>query len=797
MRLIVFFMEDLKWERSILALFGNKNNPVFTVAISFLAGNLLLHQFSALPEWTTPLWLTAVVALIATRAPNITIKAIIWSGVGLLFTLHFAQERLAERLPERLAGVDIDIVGNVASIPQSREGDAVRFRFKVEQASYQNKSTAMPGLIRLSWYHNKGIQPKAGEQWQLRVRLKPPYGSLNPGGFDYEKWLFQEGIGATGYVRESIDNRRLERASPFGLSRLRTEIYNQLSQLIESDDERGVLIALALGERRDISPEQWSLFFNTGTNHLVAISGLHIGLVAGLVFLLMRWAWGWLPSRWGELIAAPRVAAIWAIAVAFLYAALAGFAIPTQRALLMLLIAFGATVLQRPVRPLQLLSFALLMVLLLDPFASLSVGFWLSFAAVALIFMGINKGEQSRLARYGKLQWLLFLGLAPLLILFFGRVSLVSPVANLIAVPWVSLWVVPLTLLSVVMLALSNTLAGMMLYLASSGMAGLTLFLGWLESVAEPLSIIPTSDWLLIPAAAGLGLILFYKGWQRSLGIVGLLPLVLISPPQLAEGEARFVLLDVGQGLAAVVETREHTLVFDTGARYRSGFNFGEAVILPYLRSRDLAHIDTLIVSHGDNDHVGGARSLYEQVEIRNVLTSVPEMLPWAERKSCVAGEKWLWNGVKFELLYPESLELPLSENDLSCVLKVSAQGQSLLLTGDIEEGAEQFIAEKYGAQLHADILVAPHHGSKTSSSQAFVDLVAPEWVIYPVGYRNRYHFPHQSVTNRYRLLGAKALNSFSEGAISFTLCEKCSLIPQRFRQQERRYWHNMGYDQL
>jgi len=768
---------------------------MFTTALSFLAGNLFLHQMTQLPEWQVPLWLLFVLPLSVIYFRFLSFRIMFWAVVGVLFTLYFAQQRLSERLPRELAGVDIDIIGSVASIPQAREGDAIRFRFGVEQAQHHGEERALPPQIRLNWYHNRGEHPQAGERWQLRVRLKPPHGSLNPGGFDYERWLFQEGIGATGYVRQSKENRRLESVAPYTLSAIRTGIYNSLSNMIESAEERGVLIALALGERRDISPEQWNLFFNTGTNHLVAISGLHIGLVAGLIFLLVRWGWSWLPQWWSSTIAAPRIAALCAMLAALAYAALAGFSIPTQRALLMLLIAFGAVILQRPVRPVQLLSFALLMVLLLDPFASLSVGFWLSFAAVALIFAGIKREHGNRLIRYGKLQWLLFLGLAPLLILFFGRVSLIAPIANLVAVPWVSLWVVPLTLLSVVVLPISSGLAQLCLTLAGAGMVGLTTLLRWLDGLVEPLMLIPASDWLLIPAAAGLALLLFYRRWPRSLGLFGLLPMILISPASLGEGEARLTLLDVGQGLSVVVETRDHTLIFDTGASYQSGFNFGEAVIIPYLRRRGVERIDTLIVSHGDNDHIGGARSLSRKIEINRIISSVPEMIPWVETDECRAGEKWLWNGIEFEMLHPQSLDLALSENDLSCVLQVTTNDQSVLLTGDIEAEAEQMIIDRYGEQLRSDIVVAPHHGSKTSSSQPFVDFVSPQWVLFPAGYRNRYHFPHSSVVNRYRKSGSQLLNSFEEGAISFKLCEKCPLIPQRFRQQERRYWHNIEYD--
>ncbi|MDH3354481.1 MAG: DNA internalization-related competence protein ComEC/Rec2 [Chromatiales bacterium] len=520
-----------------------------------------------------------------------------------------------------------------------------------------------------------------------------------------------------------------------------------------------------------------------------------MGLVAGLIFMLVRWAWGWLPQYWSNTIAAPRVAALCAMIAALSYAALAGFSIPTQRALLMLLIAFGATILQRPVRPVQLFSFALIMVLLLDPFASLSVGFWLSFAAVALIFAGIHREPESWLVRYGKLQWLLFLGLAPLLILFFGRMSLIAPVANLIAVPWVSLWVVPLTLLSVITLPLSNGLAQLLLTLAGSGMAGLTYLLNELNHLVEPMTLTLANNWLLVPAAAGLALVLFYPRWPRVFGLFGILPAVLISLTPLEEGAARFTLLDVGQGLSAVVETRDHALVFDTGASYPSGFNYGEAVVIPYLRRRGKERVDTLIVSHGDNDHIGGAKSLYEQIVVSRIITSVPQMMRWARVESCHRGEAWSWNGVQFEILHPPSLELPLSENNLSCVLKVTANGQSVLLTGDIEAPAEQLMVNEYGERLRSNILVAPHHGSKTSSSQPFIDRVAPEWVVFPVGYRNRYHFPDASVVRRYRESGAKRVNSFSEGAITFNLCEKCPLIAQSFRQQERRYWHNIEYD--
>lgn len=375
--------------------------------------------------------------------------------------------------------------------------------------------------------------------------------------------------------------------------------------------------------------------------------------------------------------------------------------------------------------------------------------------------------------------------------------SLLAPVANLIAVPWVSLWVVPLTLLGVVLLPLSSGLAELVLYLASKGMSGLSALLTWLDGWIEPLAVVPANDWLLVPAAIGIAILLFYKRWQRSMGLFGLLPLVLINPAQLQHGEARFTLLDVGQGLAAVVETRDHTLIFDTGARYRSGFNFGDAVILPYLRYRGLEQVDTLVVSHGDNDHIGGAKSLYEQTKILKIMTSVPEMLPWGDEvegtdiNPCNSGEPWAWDGVRFEFIHPKSLDLPLSENNLSCVLRVATLDRSVLLTGDIESQAEKLIIDAHGAKLRADILVAPHHGSKTSSSQSFIERVSPEWVLFPVGYRNRYHFPHQTVVARYQKQGSQILRSDRAGAISFKLCEKCPLIPQRFRQQERRYWHN------
>ncbi len=761
-----------------------------TRMIAFLLGVVVLQLQSSLPP--TP-WLAVAVTLPLLAIPFHKRLALLLAALlaGYLWAIFMAQQRLADRLTPELEGQDVVVVGQVVSLPES-SSQRTRFVFEIEKLSYRGEQHAAPSRVRINWYQG-APELLPGQRWQLTVRLKRPRGMMNPGGFDYEQWLFQQGIRATGYVRASGDNRLLE--SPLiaiPVQRLRYELQQRLDEMLTDEAHAGIIQALAIGVRGGIDDEEWALLLATGTNHLMAISGLHIGLVAGLIYLLLLHLWRLCP-RCCLWLPAPRAAAIAAIIAAAIYAALAGFSVPTQRAMLMLILVMGALFWMRPVQPSRLLSLVLLLVILHDPLVVLSPGFWLSFGAVALILYGMRGRLNPGGAwwRWGRVQWLVAVGLSPLLLLLFGQAALVAPLANLIAVPWVGLLVVPLTLLGVLMLGVWEAGGIVLLQWAAWLMQ---LLWPLLELLAETLPALRqgAAPWwayaLALPAVLWL---LAPRGWPlRAAGVLPLLPLLLWQPPPMALGEARFTLLDVGQGLAAVVQTTNHVLVFDTGPKFRSGFNTGQAVVVPFLRAQGREVVDTLIISHGDNDHIGGARAVADALVVERVLTSVPGKMGWIGHEICRRGEQWLWDGVLFELLHPPQLAGRGRGNNDSCVLRVSAGGRSLLLTGDIEQEAERELLAANDSNLHAEILVAPHHGSKTSSSVAFIEAVMPRWVLLPLGYRNRYGFPHEVVSERYRQHGVIMLSSRDSGAISMLLGQEPP-VPVEYRKAARRYWHD------
>ncbi len=760
-----------------------------TGTIAFLLGVVLIQQLPTLPSLT---WLlTALfISFLLYRLHRPIALTLLSFLAGLLWATLFAQQRLGDALPAVLEGEEVVVEGVVASLPE-RSSHRLRFLFDIDKLNLNGERYPYPSRVRINWYTGA---PKLlpGQRWQLLLRLKRPHGMMNHGGFDYEQWLFQQGIRATGYVRSSAQNRKLDSAglgAPIEGARYR--LQQQLESTLAGEEFGGILRALAIGERAGINDQQWALLLATGTNHLMAISGLHIGLVAGLVYLLFLWLWR-RSARCCQWLAAPRAAALAAIVVAVLYAALAGFSVPTQRAMLMLSLVMGGVFWMCPIQPSRLLSLVLLMVVFHDPLVVLSPGFWLSFGAVALILYGmggrLNPGGVWW--RWGRVQWLVALGLSPLLLLLFGQAALVAPLANLIAVPLVGLLVVPLTLLGTLMLSLWTAGGEALLQLALGLVELLWPLLEFLADILPAMRQAAAPWWSYGIALPGVAWMLAPRGWPlRWVGVVPLLPLLLWHPEPLTQGTARFTLLDVGQGLAAVVETTNHLLIFDTGPRFRSGFNTGSAVLVPYLRQRGYESIDTLIISHGDNDHIGGAHAVTEAMGVGRILTSVPHKMGWVAHELCHRGEQWQWDGVKFELLHPERLVAQGRGNNDSCVLRVSAAGESLLLTGDIEQEAERELLAHYGEGLRSDILVVPHHGSKTSSSESFVAAVAPRWALLPLGYRNRYGFPHSRITERYRRHGVEMLSSSESGAISFTL-GRLEEGPGEYRKSGRRYWH-------
>lgn len=751
-------------------------------ALGLVLGMLLVQSLPVLP----PIWcwftLGVAVGLLARRR-HIFLSALLlgftWAGVQGAW-------RLADRLPAGGHRVEAVVEGWVVGIPSRMDGGE-RFDFRVSRM-LSPLGGSLPAKVRVSWFD--GMRPiKAGARWRLRLSLRPPRGMMNPGGFDYEQWLFAQGIGAVGYVRDDPGNQPID--GPFSplawLQAGRQDLYDRLGGVWLDSPVAGLLKALTMGEQDDISRKQWDVLRRTGTAHLIAISGSHIGLVAGLAFVLMLRVCAWLGiQRWS-----PPILAAWSgLLAAIFYSALADFAIPTQRALIMIAVAMGAVISRRHLRWMQVMALALIGVTLWDSLAVIAPGFWLSYGAVALIAYTVS-GRLRPLNRFWlpiRINWVTAVGLAPLLVLFFRQISLVSPIANLLAVPVLGVFLIPVCLLGALLLGVMPVVGQGLLGVAESVMRESWRALEWFSAwpyaqwtLAEP------PVWSVLLSVLGVIVLLAPRGIPaRWLGGILLLPALLYRPERPANGAFIFTLLDVGQGLSAVVETRERVLIFDAGPRFSPSFDMGSAVVEPYLRHRGISRIDALVISHGDNDHIGGARSLLGAFPVGELLTSVPERLAEFRSRTCAAGQQWEWDGVSFRVLGPSTMAS--NPNDNSCVLKVDGAGGSVLLTGDIEAVGETALVERFGDRLQSDILVAPHHGSKTSSSEAFLDRVSPRWALIPAGYLNRFGFPHASVLSRYRARGIPVMTT-GEGGALILLVDREPAEPHPYRTEHRHYW--------
>lgn len=762
-----------------------------TGTIAFLFGILLIFQFPDLPPvWLQ--WLVACISIICLFSANKGLRMTGFVLLGCFWAMFRGGLIHSDVLHPDLEGETLVAVGKVVSLPEYRDR-RVRFEFQVDELlSADGQSHTGPGKVRLSWYGApENIMP--GQLWRLTVRLKRPYGFSNPGGFDYEGWLFRHRIRATGYVPDKGDKQFSGEVQGQHINRLRYYLRAGVTNNIENPTFAGLITALGLGDRSLIQSEDRDILIRTGTNHLLAISGLHIGLVAGLFYLLARRLW----SCGGKLplyIAAPRVALWAAIIGATGYAVLAGLSIPTQRALIMVTVVMLGLFSHRRYAISQILCAALLLVLLLDPFVTLDVGFWLSFSAIAIIAYGMScRVDTDNLWwRWGRTQYLITIGLMPLLVLFFGQYPLTGFPANLIAIPWVSFIVIPLVLSGTVLMNLFAPAGQFCLQLAEKALGLLWPFLEWLAGMDHAVWLHASFPvWVLVMAVIGIMILLQPVGLPaRWVGAVWLLPMLFPLKQLPAENEAWFTLLDVGQGLSAVVQTRNHTLVYDTGAKFSEDFNTGSAVVVPYLRQAHIRHIDSLVISHGDNDHIGGAREVLAAFPQTPVLTSVPDKISHHSVTECHAGMSWQWNGVDFSVLHPAESDL-FKGNNRSCVLKVSAGKKSVLLTGDIERQVENQLVNKYGDELAAQILVAPHHGSKSSSTPAFINAISPETVLYPVGYRNRFRFPNQDIIERYEIRGISMYDTARHGAVIIKI-NQAGVSVNTHRQSARRFWHTV-----
>ncbi|HLY97151.1 MAG TPA: DNA internalization-related competence protein ComEC/Rec2, partial [Sideroxyarcus sp.] len=584
-------------------------------------------------------------------------------------------------------------------------------------------------------------------------RLKQPHGTSNPYNFDFESWALERDIRATGYVYAKGENRRLseQTSSPaYLVQRLREKVRTHFHKTLGDAPYAGVLTALAIGDQSGISQTEWQLFTRTGVNHLMSISGLHITMLAGLAFALAYWLWTrstrltlWFPAR--------KAAALAGLIAALFYTLASGFEVPAQRTLYMVTAFTVMMLFSRNVSPSQLLAAALMVVLLADPWAVLSPGFWLSFGAVALIFyVTANRLHKPHwLREYGKVQWAMMIGLIPPLLALFQQLSLVSPIANAFAIPLVSFVVVPLTLL--------GTLPPFewMLYVAHEAMVLCMFLLKLLDRLPYVVwAQHAPPAWTIFAGVGGALWLLAPRGFpMRWLGSILLLPMFLIVPDRPAEGSARLVVFDVGQGLAVAVQTRNHALLYDTGPDFSGDSDSGSRILLPALRGMGIAQLDMLVLTHDDIDHIGGTESVLQGLPVTNVVSSLPDSHPRlqlaAHNEACADGQTWEWDGVRFEMLHPamsRATNAMEHDNERSCVLRISAGPHSALLTADIEHLSEQRLLTQHRGELAATLLVVPHHGSMGSSSQAFVDAVHPRYAVFTSGYRNRFGHPKQEI---------------------------------------------------
>lgn len=780
--------------------------------LAFVFGVWVLQQAPHLPSlaWFAILPPLAGLAFVTHRQThflalhsNRVISLLLCAGLGYFWAAGLAHYRLADALLSNWESRDIQLIGVVSSLPQMH-ARGERFLFDVEQVVASEAS--VPRRVSITRYFagfreatpaQVKSQFHAGERWRLTVRMKRPHGSYNPHGLDFEAWALERNIRATGYIRNSPENIRLAAlvyAPGYLVERLRERVRERFQAVLGGMRNGAVLQALAIGDDDAITDEDWQTFRRTGVVHLMSISGLHVTMLAGLAFALVFAFW----RRFEFLLLrlpARKAAALAGLVVAVCYALVAGFAVPTQRTLYMLAVVAAALWYGRTVSMSLVLCWALLVVVLVDPWSVLAPGFWLSFGAVALLaYAGGN-----RLVRPGWLreaahaQWVIALGLTPLLLALFQQVSVISPLANAFAIPVISLLVTPLTLLGAIV-----PLDGILL-LAH-------MVMSWCMQVLQFCADFPLAvwqqhalpAWSIVLALAGVLWMLLPRGFPlRWMGVGALAPLFMLSPDRPQQGEMRVSVLDVGQGLAVVVQTARHTLLYDTGPRYSETADSGTQVILPYLRGVGVGQLDGLVITHDDLDHTGGAASMMRELPVAWQLSSMPGnhalsgMLK--PHHTCSAGQSWTWDGIRFDMLHPSKSSYAvakLKDNNRSCVLKVTSEYGSLLLTGDIERASEMDLLQRDADALRADMLVVPHHGSKTSSLPQFVAQVAPRAAVFAVGYRNRFGHPKPDVVERYRDSGSTLYRSDQHGAVLADFAAVEGLRVRAWRQLAPRYWH-------
>ncbi len=753
--------------------------------ISFVMANLLVTRLPLLPE-VAPFWFILPVALYGLSQK--CSRPVSAGGLGLLFALVSGGERLDAWPPDDITDEKLSVIGQVVSLPSMSQGIA-QFRFRIDSIEHPTKS--WQGLAAISWYRAP-VQVAPGGYYRLTIKLSRPGGTLNPGLFDYEGWSFAQGIIARGYL--SGDEGLILREGPPGLAhihRLRSWIRHLMEQGLEGSPVKGLLIALTIGETRQISPEAWSSLTKTGTNHLLIISGLHVGLVAAMIYRLLT-----------VLSVNARISSLVTLILVICYGAIAGFGLPVQRALIMTSVLLLSIYLDRKLPIILLFGLSLLGVVLLQPFAALSAGFWLSFGAVfSLIFAFTGRREVTKMeCRYRKLlvaaiktQWVISLAMFPLLLLLVFQVSLIAFVVNILAIPLVSLTVIPFLLLFVFFSPFLPLVADISLQIAEGSLSLIWIGIGYFARLDWVFHWSgPDSNALFLTSFVGALLFIMPRGFvPRWLGIFAILPLFNKQPIETG-ADMRVTFIDVGQGLSVLLQTEHSNWLYDTGPRFGDRFDAGERIVAPLLHRLDVDRLNTMVISHGDNDHAGGMNALIKNFPIDTIVAPAFVGSAFNNYHRCDLPRIQEIDGVKFTLF--SASDGVKQDNDMSCLLLVRTDRWGLLLTGDIEAAAESNLQNLLGVSVDGggmlDVVSVPHHGSRTSSTIGFVNMVQTDMAIISSAFQNRFGHPDPEVVKRYQRRNVRLLNTAESGGISIWLGEGGIRKVALTRVAERRFWH-------
>jgi competence protein ComEC len=720
-------------------------------------------------------------------------------------------------LDPALEGRDLQVTGVVSEMPQRGEA-ATRFRLDVESARWAGTGAsveappAVPERIALGWYaENTGLWGRsseertpsastvgalhAGERWRLTVRLKAPHGNLNPHGFDSELWMWEQGVQANGYVRTGARDAAPVRVGITWLhpiERAREAVRDAVFERVSDRRQAGVIAALVTGDQGAIDRAGWDVFRATGVAHLMSISGLHVTMFAWLAAHLVGLLWRrssrlmlWLPAQQAALAGG--------VLLATLYALFSGWGVPSQRTVWMLATVALLRLAGRrwPWPHVWLLTAAV--VVALDPWALMQAGFWLSFVAVGVLFAtdlaapgAAKRGVRAQVWQLLREQWVITLAITPLSLLLFQQVSLVGLPANAIAIPWVTLVVTPLAMLGVAVAPLWD--------LAAWAVHALAVLLQWGAGLPHAtLSMAAPPGWMAACGVAGGVLLAMPLPWSlRTLGLPLLLPVLLWQAPRPAAGEFELLAADIGQGNAVLVRTATHSLLYDAGPRYSLESDAGHRVLVPLLRAHG-ERLDMLLLSHRDSDHTGGAAAVLAMQPQAALLSSIEPTHPLRSLRpgaACEAGQQWTWDSVHFEVLHPlaSDYRAGVKSNAISCVLRIGNGRATALLVGDIERDQERVLVQRNVA-LAADVLLAPHHGSKSSSSELLLDAVQPRIALVQAGYRNRFGHPAAEVVARYEARGTRVVDSVRCGAALWRSTRAGDVDCER--ERSARYWQH------